>query len=66
MFTCCGYYVCVRCVSALRCICLAGLALVYTSVQKFEVSKFFFFLKEINTFIQQGCIKLIKNYSKDI
>ncbi len=47
-------------------ICLAGLALVYTSVQKFEVSKFFFFLKEINTFIQQGCIKLIKNYSKDI
>jgi len=30
---------------------------IYTMVQKFGVSQF---LKEINIFIQQGCIKLIK------
>ncbi len=36
----------------------------YTIIQKFVVSKIFF--KDINTFIQQGCIKLIKSDSKDI
>ncbi len=38
--------------------------------QKFEVSKIvyclFVFLKEINTFMLQGCIKLIKSYIKVI
>jgi len=35
---------------------------IYSSVQKFGVSDLFFcfFLKENNTFIQQGCVKLIK------
>jgi len=32
----------------------------YIIVQKFEVSKIFY-LKKMNTFIQQGCIKLIKS-----
>ncbi len=32
----------------------------YTTIQKFWVSN------EINTFIQQGCIKMIKRDSKDI
>ncbi len=36
------------------------LNLLYTTPQKFEVSKF------VNTFIQQGCITLIKSVSKDI
>ncbi len=39
--------------------------LAYTIVQRFWVSYIFFF-KEINSFIQQGCIKLIKCDSKDI
>ncbi len=37
----------------------------YSSFEKFRVSKFFFF-KEMNTFIQQGCIKLIKCDSKTL
>ncbi len=37
--------------------------IIYTTVQKFGVSNFF---KEINTLISKGCIKLIKNGSKDI
>ncbi len=36
----------------------------FATVQKFVVSKVLF--KEINTLIQQKCIKLIKNDSKDI
>ncbi len=36
----------------------------YSSFEKFRVSKIFF--KEINTFIQQGCIKLIKCDSKTL
>ncbi len=33
----------------------------YTTIQKFQVSSFFFFFFEWNdTFIQQGCIKLTK------
>jgi len=34
-------------------------------IQKFEVGKFSF-EEEINTFIEQGCIKLIKSDSTDI
>ncbi len=39
-----------------------------TTVQKFGTCNSFFFFrkKEINTFIQQGCIKLIESNSKDI
>ncbi len=33
-------------------------------MQMFGLSKIF--LKDTNTFIQQGCIKLIKSYSEDI
>ncbi len=41
------------------------LLLIYNTIQKFGVS-ILIFLREINTFIQQGCIKLIKSDSKDI
>jgi len=34
-------------------------------IQKFEVGKFSF-EEEINTFIEQGCIKLFESESKDI
>lgn len=37
----------------------------YTAVPKSGVSKMFVFLKENNTFIQQGCSKLSKTDSKD-
>ena len=41
----------------------------YTTVQKFGVSKFllfiYLFFKEIKTFIQQGCVKL-RSDSKDL
>ncbi len=37
---------------------------IYTTIQKFGVSKMFC-LKEINTLIQQGCINLTKSDSKD-
>jgi len=36
----------------------------YSTVQNFRVSKIF--LKEINTFIQQGCIQFIKSDSKEM
>ncbi len=38
----------------------------YTTIQKFVVRKIIIilFCKEINYLIQQGCIKIIKNYSK--
>ncbi len=36
-----------------------------TTVQTFGVSKIYF-LKEMNTFVQQGHVKLIKRDSKDI
>ncbi len=37
------------------------------TVQKFGVSKIFIVIeKNIDTFIQQGCTKLIKSYNKDI
>lgn len=39
---------------------------IYTTVQKFGQVFFFHFFKEMNTFIQQGCIRLIKIDSKDI
>jgi len=37
----------------------------YNIIQKFGVSKILF-LKKVNAFIQQGCIKLIRRDSKDI
>ncbi len=37
---------------------------IYATIQKYGVSKCFF--QEINTFIQQGCIKFIKSDSKVI
>ncbi len=37
----------------------------FTTIQKLGVSKIIFF-QEINTFIHQQCIKLIKSDSKDI
>ncbi len=37
----------------------------YPTAQMFWVS-FSMFLKEVNTFILQGCFKLLKIYSKDI
>ncbi len=40
--------------------------MMYTITQKFGVRKRFFFLKEINTFIHQGCIQLIESDSKNI
>jgi len=43
--------------------------IIYTNIQKSGVSNifsFFLFFKVINTFIQQGCVKLIKNDSKDL
>ncbi len=36
------------------------------TVKKFGVCMIVFFFNEINTFINQGCIKLIKNVSEDI
>ncbi len=36
-----------------------------TTIQKFGVSILFNFFKEINTFIQEGCVKWIKGESKD-
>lgn len=39
----------------------------YTTNEKFSVSKIlFFFFKEINTSIQQGCIKMIKSDNIEI
>ncbi len=40
---------------------------IYNANQKFVVSTFvFFFFLEINTFIQEGCVTLIKSHSKDL
>ncbi len=37
----------------------------YTTIQKLGVSKIFFlWIKEMNTFVQQGSIKLIKSEQK--
>lgn len=52
-------------------ICYGKLSGIYTNIQKVGVSKIFFFLREINMFLQQGCITLIKrdkiiiHYSKN-
>ncbi len=40
--------------------------LIHFKVQKFKVSEKLFSEREMNTYIQQGCIKLIKTDSKDI
>ncbi len=37
---------------------------VYTTVYNFRVT--IFFLKEMNMFLQQGCIKVTKSHSKNI
>ncbi len=45
--------------------CSDYLNVIYTTIQMFGVSAFFF--KESSSyFFQQGCIKLIKIYSKDV
>ncbi len=36
-----------------------------TTIQMFGVSNYYFF-KESNTFIQEGCVKLIKGESADL
>ncbi len=38
----------------------------YTTIKKFRVCIFVFFLKESNTFISEGCVKWIKGDSKDL